>query len=48
MPGWTAWTGGDEAYVDFDESGEAVPRHGFSPVFCHLSPERLKGQMAGN
>lgn len=48
IPGWAAWSSGDEAYVDFDESGEAVPRHGFSPVFCHLSPERLKGQLAGN
>jgi para-nitrobenzyl esterase len=48
MPGWAAWTSGDEAYVDFDQNGEAAPRHGFSPVFCHLSPERLKGQLAGN
>jgi len=48
MPRWAAWSAGDEAYIDFDESGKAVPRRGFSPVFCHLSPDRLKGQLAGN
>jgi para-nitrobenzyl esterase len=48
LPTWSAWTSGEEPYVEFDESGAAVRRHGFSPTFCHLAPERLKEQLGGN
>ncbi len=48
MPGWAEWATGDEAYVDFDENGEASSQKGFSPTFCHLAPERLKEQLGGN
>jgi len=48
VPGWTAWATGDEAYVDFDENGEAISQKGFSPTFCHLASARLKEQLGGN
>jgi para-nitrobenzyl esterase len=48
LPMWSAWPGGEEPFMDFSASGDAVPEHDFSPMFCHLSPERLKGQLAGN
>jgi para-nitrobenzyl esterase len=48
LPAWSPWNVGSEPYLEFDENGDAVPRRDFSPVFCHLAPERLKRQLAGN
>ena len=48
VPGWAAWATGNEAYVDFDENGEAISHKGFSPTFCHLAPAWLKEQLGGN
>ncbi len=46
LPAWDAWKTGDEPYLEFAQSGNAVPRRGFSPLLCHLAPERLKSQLA--
>jgi len=46
LPGWPAWNTEDEPYMQFDQSANATPRKGFSPTFCHLSPDRLKRQLA--
>ena len=45
LPHWNAWTTSQEPFLVFGENGEASPRHGFSPMFCHLSPDRLKEQL---
>jgi para-nitrobenzyl esterase len=46
LPHWSAWTTGQEPYLSFSESGDAVPKEDFSPMFCHLAPDRLKEQLA--
>jgi para-nitrobenzyl esterase len=46
LPHWAAWSTGPESYISFSQSGNAVPQQHFSPIFCHLSPDRLKGQLA--
>jgi para-nitrobenzyl esterase len=46
LPHWFAWTTDKEPYLSFGESGDAVPQQDFSPMFCHLSPGRLKEQLA--
>jgi para-nitrobenzyl esterase len=46
IPKWVAWNAGQEPYMAFSQSGEAVPQQHFSPVYCHLSPDRLKRQLA--
>jgi para-nitrobenzyl esterase len=46
LPHWDAWSIDQEPYLSFSQSGDAVPQQHFSPMFCHLSPERLKGQLA--
>jgi len=45
LPRWDAWNTEHEPYLSFSQSGDAVPKQNFSPTFCHLSPERLKGQL---
>jgi para-nitrobenzyl esterase len=48
LPAWSAWSTQDESYISFSQSGDAVPQRHFSPPFCHLSPERLRLQLASN
>jgi para-nitrobenzyl esterase len=45
LPRWTPWNASQEPYLVFSESGEAVPQQSFSPIYCHLSPDRLKQQL---
>jgi para-nitrobenzyl esterase len=42
LPHWVAWRTDREPYMVFDQKGEPVPQEHFSPIFCHLSPDRLK------
>ncbi len=46
LPRWDSWNTDQEPYISFSQSGDAVPQQHFSPMFCHLSPDRLKGQLA--
>ena len=46
LPHWTPWNTRQEPYLVFSQSGDAVPQRSFSPIFCHLSPDRLKEQLA--
>jgi para-nitrobenzyl esterase len=46
LPHWTPWNARLEPYLVFSQSGDAVPQQSFSPIFCHLSPDRLKQQLA--
>jgi len=46
LPEWAPWKDGDEPYLEFAETAKAEPRRGFSPLLCHLAPDRLKSQLA--
>jgi para-nitrobenzyl esterase len=46
VPQWAAWTSDQESYLVFGEAGDAVTQRNFSPIYCHLSVERLKTQLA--
>jgi para-nitrobenzyl esterase len=43
---WKAWSEGKEPFLVFGENGDANPQFNFSPIYCHLAPERLKQQLA--
>jgi len=45
LPQWTAWNGSSEPYLSFAQNGDAVPQEHFSPIYCHLSVDRLKAQL---
>jgi para-nitrobenzyl esterase len=45
LPQWAPWTPDSEPFLSFGENGEAIPQQNFSPIYCHLSPERLKAQL---
>ena len=47
LPHWDAWSTDQEPYLSFSQGGQALPQQQFSPMFCHVSPERLKEQLAG-
>ena len=47
LPQWVAWSTDQESYISFSKNGDAVPQRNFSPMYCHLSLDRLKGQLAG-
>jgi para-nitrobenzyl esterase len=46
LPRWVSWTPDQEPFLSFSNSGDAVPQQHFSPIYCHLSPDRLKVQLA--
>jgi para-nitrobenzyl esterase len=46
LPRWVPWSTNQESYISFSNSGDAVPQQQFSPMYCHLSPDRLKEQLA--
>lgn len=43
---WVAWNSDQEPYISFSQGGDPVPQQHFSPIYCHLSPDRLKQQLA--
>jgi para-nitrobenzyl esterase len=45
LPHWDSWSTDQESYISFSNSGDAVPQKHFSPMYCHLSPDRLKEQL---
>jgi para-nitrobenzyl esterase len=45
LPRWVPWSTDQESYLSFSNSGNAVPQKEFSPMYCHLSPGRLKEQL---
>jgi para-nitrobenzyl esterase len=46
LPQWTPWNSDQEPYVVFDQNGDAISQKSFSPIYCHLAPDRLKQQLA--
>jgi carboxylesterase type B len=47
VPDWPAWTNDSEPYMEFDVNGQPKAQKDFSPIFCHLGPDRLKEQFSG-
>jgi len=47
LPHWARWRTDREPYMIFGNNGDSVPQEHFSPIFCHLSPDRLKKQLSG-
>jgi para-nitrobenzyl esterase len=45
LPHWIPWSTDQESYISFSSSGDAVPQQHYSPMYCHLSPDRLKEQL---
>jgi para-nitrobenzyl esterase len=45
LPRWVPWNTDKEPYMTFSQKGDAVPQEHFSPIYCHLSPSRLKDQL---
>ncbi len=43
---WEPWNTSKEPFLVFGKSGSADPEQNFSPIYCHLSPDRLKKQLA--
>jgi carboxylesterase type B len=48
LPAWKPWNNSEEPYLEFSQSGAALPLRNFSPPFCHLSPHGLQERLAGN
>ncbi len=48
VPNWQSWNTSQEPYMTFTQEGTAVPQTSLSPIFCDLSPDRLKEQLAAN
>jgi len=46
LPRWVSWSADQEPFLSFSNSGDAVPQQHYSPMYCHLSPDRLKAQLA--
>jgi para-nitrobenzyl esterase len=42
---WAPWNTSNEPFLVFSYSGDAIPQQNFSPIYCHLSPDRLKKQL---
>lgn len=47
LPRWSAWNAGREPFMTFGQTGDAAGQQGFSPIYCHLAPQRLK-ELLGN
>ena len=48
LPNWPNWNAAHEPYISFAENGNAVPMQKFSPIYCDLSPDRLKRELTTN
>jgi hypothetical protein len=45
LPTWPAWNNDTESYLEIGPGGDLTVQRDFSPVFCHLSPDRLREQL---
>jgi para-nitrobenzyl esterase len=45
LPTWPAWNNDTESFLEFGPGGDLTVQRDFSPVFCHLSPDRLREQL---
>jgi para-nitrobenzyl esterase len=45
LPSWPAWSNDDEPFLEIGAGADLAARRDFSPVFCHLSPDRLRERL---
>jgi carboxylesterase type B len=45
LPAWPAWTGDEEPFLKIDQDADIGAQQGFAPIFCHLSPDRLRERL---
>jgi para-nitrobenzyl esterase len=45
LPRWVPWSTDQESFISFSHSGDAVSQQHYSPMYCHLSPDRLREQL---
>ena len=48
LPTWKQWNNNDELFLEFTQTGTALPQQSFSPPFCHLSPNSLQARLGSN
>ncbi len=48
LPVWRAYSAASDAYMDFTNSGRALPRKGERPTFCSLEIPKLKQRLLEN
>ncbi len=48
LPAWQEWNAAEEPYLEFSQTGDAVPQRKFSPPFCHLAAQGLRERLRGN
>jgi para-nitrobenzyl esterase len=45
FPQWPAWNNDAEPFLEIDAAGDIVAQRDFSPIFCHLSSQRLRDRL---
>lgn len=44
-PAWPAWNNDAEPFLELGPAGDVASQRNFSPVFCHLAPDRLRQRL---
>jgi para-nitrobenzyl esterase len=45
LPDWPAWNNDTEPFLEIDAAADIKAQPGFSPIFCHLSLQRLRQRL---
>ena len=45
FPQWPAWNNDAEPFLEIDAAGDIAAQGDFSPIFCHLAPDRLRDRL---
>jgi para-nitrobenzyl esterase len=45
LPNWPAWNNDAEPFLEMGTGADLAAQRGFSPTFCHLSPDRLRERL---
>jgi para-nitrobenzyl esterase len=45
LPSWPAWNNDEQPFLEIGTAADLAAQRGFSPTFCHLSPDRLRERL---
>jgi para-nitrobenzyl esterase len=45
LPSWPAWNSDHEPFLEIDSGADISAQQDFAPIFCHLSPDRLRERL---
>jgi para-nitrobenzyl esterase len=45
FPEWPAWNNDTEPFLEFGVDGRVTAQRDFAPIFCNLSPDRLRARL---